>query len=167
MLTRSDKEAIINEIREDLAKAQGVFLTNLIGIPANDAVAVRRSVRGAQGKLVVTRNTLFLKAAKGGPYEALFTNLKGPHAAAFAYNDAAAVAKCLKKASEELELVQLKGGVLEGKLLSVNEVKALASLPSKDQMLGTLLATFIAPVSALARVLHAVKEKKEAAGATA
>ncbi len=167
MLTRSDKEAIINEIREDLAKAQGVFLTNLIGIPANDAVNVRRNVRNASGKLVVTRNTLFLKAAKGGPYEALFTNLKGPHAAAFAFKDAAAVAKCLKNASEQLELVQLKGGVLEGKALSVNEVKALAALPSKDQMLGTLLATFIAPVSALARVLHAIKEKKEAGGATA
>lgn len=161
MLNREDKEQIINELREDLSKSQGVFLTNLIGISSNDAVEIRRNVRLANGKITVTRNTLFLKAAQGGPYEELFKSLKGPHAVAFAYDDAAAVAKCLKNAGDSLEVVSLKGGMLEGKALTVPEIKALASLPSKEQMLGTLLATFIAPVSALARVLNSIREQKE------
>lgn len=161
MLNRAEKEAIIQDIRNNIEKSQAIFLTNLIGISSNDAVSVRKAVRDNNGKLIVTRNTLFQKAAAGTPVEALVANLHGPHALAFAFDDAAAVAKSLKTAGSTLELVELKGGVLEGNLLSKAEVKQLADLPSRDQMLGTLLATFMAPASAFARVLHAINEKKE------
>ena len=88
--------------------------------------------------------------------------LKGPHAVAFAYEDAAAVAKCLKKAGDEHEnVVELKAGLLDGKLLSKEELVQLANLPGKDQMLATLLATFNAPIGAFARVLEAIREQKE------
>lgn len=161
MLSRNDKSEIIESLKQDLSKSSAIFLTNLVGIGANDAVAVRKGVRTAGGKVVVARNTLFVKAAIGTAYADLFKGLKGPTAVAFAFDDAAAVAKSLKTSGAELELVQLRGGVLDGKLLSTAEVKALADLPSKDQMLGTMLATFIAPVSALARVLNAIREQKE------
>ena len=108
----------------------------------------------------MTRNTLFELAGKETKCADLFKGLKGPSAVAFAFDDAAAVAKALKESGKELELVSLKGGVLGDKALNVQEVNALADLPSRDEMLGTLLATFMAPVSALARVLHAVGEKK-------
>lgn len=162
MLNRSDKQAIINELKSDMDKSTGFFVTNLVGLSANDAVSVRRGVRNAGGKIVVTRNSLFEKAAHGRSYESLLKELKGPHAVAFAFKDAAAVAKSLKNSAKELELVELRGGVLDGKLLSVAQTKALADLPSREQMLGIMLATFIAPVSALARILHAIKEQKEA-----
>lgn len=161
MLNRAEKEAIISDIKANIEKSQAIFLTNLIGITSNDAVSVRKAVRESNGKLIVARNTLFKKAAAGTPVEALVADLHGPHALAFAYDDAAATAKCLKTANTTMELVELKGGVLEGNLLSKAEVKQLADLPSRDQMLGTLLATFMAPASAFARVLHAIKEKKE------
>lgn len=165
MLKRADKEAIISSIKSDFDKSQAVFLTNLIGLTSNDAVNLRKKVRLAGGKVLVTRNSFFEKASAGTTYEKTFSKLKGPHALAFAFTDAAAVAKCLKEANSENELVSLKGGVLDGKNLSAQELKQLADLPSRDQMLGTLLATFIAPVSALARVLHAIKEQKESAAA--
>ena len=161
MLNRSEKEAIIQDLNKDIGKAKAIFLTNLIGISSNDAVSVRKAVRDAKGKMVVTRNTLFRKAAVGTPAEALLADLKGPHAVAFAFDDPAAVAKCLKIAGSTLELVDLKGGVLDGQMLTKAQVKQLADLPSRDQMLGTLLATFLAPVSAFARVLYAIQEKKE------
>jgi large subunit ribosomal protein L10 len=161
MLERSEKEAIIQSLKTDIAKSKAIFLTNLIGIKSNDAVKVRKAVRDAKGKVVVTRNTLFKKAAAGTSAEALMENLSGPHAVAFAFDDAAAVAKCLKEAGSDLELVDMKGGVLEGQLLTKAQVKQLADLPSRDQMLGTLLATFLAPASAFARVLVAIQEKKE------
>ena len=97
----------------------------------------------------------------GTPAESLLADLKGPHALAFAFDDPAAVAKCLKVAGSTLDLVDMKGGVLDGVMLSKAQVKQLADLPSRDQMLGTLLATFLAPVSAFARVLYAIQEKKE------
>lgn len=161
MLNRSEKDAIIQDLKTDIGRAKAIFLTNLIGITSNDAVSVRKAVRDNNGKMVVTRNTLFKKAAAGTPAEALVADLHGPHALAFAFEDPAAVAKSLKEAGASLELVDLKGGVLDGQMLSKAQVKQLADLPSRDQMLGTLLATFLAPVSAFARVLFAIQEKKE------
>ncbi len=161
MLSRSDKEAIVEGLKANIDKAQAIFLTNLIGVSSNDAVAIRKGVRDAKGTVAVTRNTLFERAAKGTYAEEMLSNLKGPNAVAFAFEDAAAVAKCLKNAGKEHEIVELKGGILDGKSLSVSEVKALADLPSRDEMLGTLLATFMAPVSSFARVMNEIKTKAE------
>jgi large subunit ribosomal protein L10 len=161
MLSRSEKEAIIQDLKQDIGRAKAIFLTNLIGIKSTEAVSVRKAVRDSNGKMIVTRNTLFKKAAVGTPAEALLANLTGPNAIALAFDDAAAVAKCLKDAGATLDLVDMKGGVLDGQMLTKAQVKQLADLPSRDQMLGTLLATFLAPVSAFARVLYAIQEKKE------
>ncbi len=172
MLTRAKKEDIVSNLKESIENANALFLTNLIGVSANDAVAIRKSVREAKGKVVVTRNTLFRRAAEGTYAEELLSGIKGPHAVAFSFEDAPGVAKALYDAGEENEVVDLKGGFLKEKALTVEEIKQLAKLPSRDQMLGTLLATFMAPTSAFARVLHAINEKKkegeplEAAGET-
>jgi len=161
MLKRTEKEEIVKNLKADIERSQGIFLTNLIGIPANDAVQVRRNVRNAKGKLVVARNTLFIRAAKGTSSEKLFEGLKGPSAVAFAFEDAAAVAKSLKDSGKDLELVTLRGGMLNGEVLNKAQVAQLANLPSRDQMLATLLATFNAPISAFVRVLDEIKNKKE------
>jgi large subunit ribosomal protein L10 len=164
MLTRTQKEAIIADLKKDIGAAKAIFLTNLIGVSSNSAVAIRKNVRDANGKVVVTRNTLFAKATQGTDAEKLFADLKGPHAVAFAFDDAAAVAKCIKNAGAEFELVQFKGGFFDGKILAPAELKVLADLPSRNEMLGTLLATFNAPVSAFARVINAIKDKVESEG---
>jgi len=94
----------------------------------------------------------------------MLADLKGPHALAFAFEDAAAVAKALKQAGKSFEAVELKGGVLNGELLSLAQVQQLADLPSRDEMLGTLLATFMAPVSAFARLTNSIKDECESQG---
>lgn len=165
MLNREQKQTIIDGIKGDIEKAQGLFLTNLIGVTANESVKIRKDVRDVGGKVVITRNTLFGKAAQGTYAESALQNLKGANAIAFAFEDAAAVAKVLKDASKDLEPVTLNAGFLEQKELTQAEVVALASLPSRNEMLGTLLATFMAPVSAFARVLHAINEQKEGGAA--
>ena len=162
MLIRADKEALVENLKVDINNAKAIFLTNLIGIPSNDGVAIRKELREAKGKVVVTRNTLFRKATEGTAYEALLKDLKGPHALAFAFEDAPAVAKCLKEASKEFDVIEFKGGFLGEEELSIQQINELADLPSRDEMLGTLLATFNAPISALARVLYAIQEQKEA-----
>lgn len=163
MMTRAEKEKVISDLRSNIESARGIFLTNLIGVTSNDAVKVRKEIRDATGGVVITRNTLFRKAAEGTVAEKLLADLKGPHAVAFAFEDSAAVAKCLKNASEDFEgIVELKGGILNGEELSKAQLVQLANLPSRDQMLGTLLATMNAPISALARVLNSVREQMEA-----
>jgi large subunit ribosomal protein L10 len=162
MMTRAEKDAVVSSVREQIEKSQAVFLTNLVGIPSVDSVRIRKNVREAKGHMVITRNTLFARAAKGTFAEALLVDLKGSSAVAFAYDDAAAVAKIVNDAATEFqEIVTIKGGMLGNQKLSKAEVVALAKLPSRDQMLGTLLATFNAPVSAFARVLFAINEQKQ------
>lgn len=161
MITKSDKEAILVSLKESFSKADAIFLTNLIGMTSNDAVMLRKEVRKAGGKIVVTRNTLFRRATEGTQYAKLLENLKGPSAIAFSFKDAPGVAKAIYDASKTNEVIQLRGGYLGAKSLTSKDVEALAKLPSREQMLATLLATFNAPASAFVRVLNAIKEKKE------
>ncbi len=162
MMNRAEKDAVVSSIREKIEKSQAVFLTNLVGIPSVDSVRIRKGVREAKGHMVITRNTLFARAAKGTFAEELFKDLKGNTAVAFAFEDAPGVAKVINDAAGEFtDIVTIKGGMLGAQKLSKAEVVALAKLPSRNEMLGTLLATFNAPVSAFARVLFAIQEQKE------
>lgn len=168
MMTRAEKDAVVSSIKEKIEKSQAVFLTNLVGIPSVDSVRIRKSVREAKGHMVITRNTLFARAAKGTYVEGLLSDLKGSSAVAFAYEDAPGVAKIINEATTEFQnIVTIRGGMLGDQKLSTADVVALAKLPSRDQMLGTLLATFNAPVSAFARVLFAIQEQKGGAPAAA
>jgi large subunit ribosomal protein L10 len=160
MLSRAEKGQIIDGIKGDIERAQAVVLTNLIGISANDSVKLRKEVRDAGGKISITRNTLFQKASEGTYCEELFKDLKGPHALAFAFEDAASVAKSIHEANKDHELVTLLGGYLNREALTLDQLKELATLPSRDEMLATLLATFNAPISAFVRVIDAIKESK-------
>ncbi len=164
MMTRADKDAVIADLKEKINNSQALFLTNLIGVTANEAVTVRKEVRDSKGTVVVTRNSLFGKAAEGTYAEELLTGLKGTNAVAFAFEDAPGVAKAVFNASKDLEQVTLSKGYLDQKLLDESQVTELASLPSRDEMLGTLLATFNAPISAFARVIHALGEEIESQG---
>ena len=159
MITKSKKQAIVSEIKENISKSEGIFLTNLIGVPSNNANEIRKKIRDAGGDIIVARNTLFKKGAEGTALAAAVENLKGSHALAFAFKDSPAVAKILYETSKDLEFVELKAGTLEGKLLTKVEVESLAKLPSRDQMLATLLATFNAPISAFVRVMDAIAKK--------
>ncbi len=168
MMTRAEKDAVVSSIKEKIEKSQAVFLTNLVGIPSVDSVRIRKNVREAKGHMVVTRNTLFARAAKGTFAEGLLADLKGTSCVAFAYDDAAAVAKVVNDASGEFaDIVTIRGGQLGTQKLTKADVVALAKLPSRNEMLGTLLATFNAPVSAFARVLHAIQEQKGGGAAPA
>lgn len=164
MMRRSEKQEVINSLKKDIDSAQAIFLTNIVGISANDSVRIRKEIRGVQGKVVVTKNTFLQKAGAGTKCEKLFDGLKGPSAAVFVDNDAPGAAKILHQASKEFECLNIRGGVLNDKELSVDEIVTLANLPSRDQMLATLLATFNAPVSAFVRVLDQICKQKGGTG---
>lgn len=164
MMLRSEKEKIVANIHENFKNSNAIFLTNLIGISSNDAVLLRKGLRDVGGKIFVARNTLLRKAAEGTGFENLFKKLKGPNALAFSFKDAPSVAKVLYDSAKTLEIIQFKGGFLGTKELTGKDIEALAKLPSREQMLATLLATFNAPVSAFVRCLDAIREKKEKEG---
>lgn len=164
MMTRAEKDAVIKDLKEKIESSRALFLTNMIGIEANQAVEIRKKVRDAKGAIVVTRNTLFGKAAEGTYAEELLKSLKGTNAVAFAFEDAPGVAKAIYEASKDLEQVTLGQGFLGTDLLEASQVTELAKLPSRDEMLGTLLATFNAPISAFARLMNSIKDEVEKQG---
>ena len=166
MITRESKSAVIKDLKEKIENSRALFITNVIGMEANQAVELRKKVREANGAIVVTRNTLFGKAAEGTYAEELLKGLKGTNAVAFAFEDAPGVAKAIFETNKELEIVTLGKGYLNQELLEEKDVAALAKLPSRDEMLGTLLATFIAPVSAFARLMNSIKDEIETQGVT-
>jgi len=161
MMTKEQKDKIVAKVKVNIEKADAIFLTNLVGINANDAVALRKQVRDAKGYISIAKNTLLARAAKGTFAEGKISGLSGPSALAFSFEDPAAIAKILKTFAATNEVVKLKAGYLGTKEITAAEIQMLASLPSRDQMLGTLLATFMAPAAAFARVLYAIKEQKE------
>lgn len=165
MITREKKNAIVADLKDKITNARAVFLTNLIGVDSNGANEIRKKVRDNQGSVVITRNTLLELASKGTPAEGLFTGLKGPNAAAFAFEDAPGVAKVLYDAGKEQEVITLEKGILGDKELDKGELEALAKLPSKDVMLATVLATMNAPIGSFVRVLDAIKNQKDEGGA--
>lgn len=166
-MSRQEKEAVVASLKEKLESSRALFLTNLIGVPSNDSNTIRKEVRDAKGTIIVTKNTLFRLAAKGTVAEEMFSDLKGTNAVAIAFEDAPAVAKAIYNASKTHEVIEFRGGILGDKILTKEEMVELAKLPSREEMLGTLLATFNAPISAFARVLNAIKEKREEGGEVA
>jgi large subunit ribosomal protein L10 len=164
MITRESKDLVIKDLKEKIENSKALFLTNMIGISANDAVALRKSVRDADGGIVVTRNSLFGKAAEGTYAEDLLKGLKGTNAVAFAFGEAPGVAKVLYVSSKELEVVSLGKGIIGTELLDEAKVATLAKLPGREEMLGTTLATMMAPIASLARLVSAIKDECEAQG---
>jgi len=135
---RADKVAVVNEVKEKLDAASGVVLTEYRGIDVPGMAELRRNLTPAGGEYKIYKNTLVKLAANELGME-LDELLVGPTALAFvgekpdgSAGDAAAVAKALKEYSKTNDALVLKGGVLDGKALSVDEIKALADLPSRE-----------------------------------
>ena len=167
MLDRAQKQQVIDSIKADIEGSQALFLTNMVGISAHGAVSIRKHLREeSEGKVVVAKNALLKRAAEGTRAHGLLSNLEGPNALAFAFGDASAVAKCLKKAGDDFDAISIKGGLLNGQELTVEDIFALADLPSREEMLGTVLASIMACLSSFVRLLGAIKEQKEKEQAT-
>ena len=161
MLDRAQKQQVIDSVKSDIEGSQALFLTNMVGISANGAISIRKRLRESEGKVVVAKNALLKRAAEGTRAHGLLSNLEGPNALAFAFGDVAAVAKCLKEAGGDFDAVSIKGGLLNGQELTVESILALADLPSREEMLGTVLASIMAGLSSFVRLLGAIKEQKE------
>jgi len=170
---RERKEQIVKEFKEKLEKAQTVILSNYKGLTVEDDTALRRKFKEANAEYKVYKNTLMTIAAKDLGYEELTNYLEGPTSVAFGYDDPVAPAKVLADFIKTHKGVEIKAGLVNGKFVTVEEIKALAELPSKEELIAKVLGSMNAPITNLVFVLsgtlrsllyalNAVKEKKEA-----
>lgn len=162
-LNRSEKQAVIEEVSALAAKAQTLVMAEYRGISVADLTALRVKARAAGVSLSVLKNTLARRAVAGTGFEAGVEQMTGPLIYGFS-EDAVAAAKVVAEFAKTNEKLVIRGGVYSGKALNVNDVKQLASIPSKEVLLSQLLGLMQSPVSRTARVLAALAEKK---GATA
>ena len=163
-LNRSEKQAVIDEVTGLAAKAQTLVMAEYRGITVADMTKLRSTARSNGVSLSVLKNTLARRAVAGSAFEVVSGQMTGPLIYGIS-TDPVAAAKVLNDFSKGNDKLILKAGSYDGKVMDKAGVQALASIPSRDELLAKLLGVMQAPVSGFARVLAAVAEKKQAEAA--
>ena len=153
---RADKVAIVDEITAKLNNALAVFVTEYRGMSVPAMADVRNALRPSDAQHVIYKNTLALRAVKNVGIEGLDEHLLGPTALTFVYGDVAGAAKALRDAAKTQPALIIKGGVLGSAALSADDVKALADLPSRDELLARFAGALQAPLVKTAGLLQAL-----------
>ncbi len=156
----AQKQAVVAELKDKLQNAVTGVLVDYSGINVADDTALRRKLREAGVEYGVVKNTLTRFAAKEVGLEELSDVLNGTTALAVSNDDVVAPAKVLYDFSKDHEFFTIKGGFVEGKVVSVAELEKLATMPSKETLLCMLLYALNGNVSGLARALQAVVDQK-------
>jgi len=157
------KKAIVAELIETLKNAESGVLFDYRGLTVEEDTQLRNELRAAGVSYHVVKNTLTRFAAKEVGLDELDPILNGPTALAVSSEDAVAPARVLSKFAKDHEVVSIKAGFMDGKVLSVNEVEMYANIPSKEVLIAKMLGSLQAPISKLVRTLDAVAKKDEAA----
>lgn len=169
-----DKKEIIEKLHAKLTKSKVVIVTDYKGLDVAAISELRKQLRAVGVEYQVVKNTFLTRASENTEVAAIQDFFKGPSAVAYSLTDPVTPAKVLTRFAEDHDKLQIKAGVLRGKRLDLNDIKALSALPSREILLGQVLSTMLAVPTSFVRalndvprrllnVLQAVKEKKEAA----
>ena len=156
------KKPIVDEIAANIEGAQGVVLVDYRGLTVEQDTELRKQLREAGIVYKVYKNTMLNFAFKGTEFEALAPYLEGPNAIAISKEDATAPARILSKFAKTAPALELKAAVVEGTLYDTEGVKALANIPSREELLSKLLGSLQSPITNFARVLNQIAESKGA-----
>ena len=150
------KKQVVAQLVETLKSAQAGVLVDYRGITVEQDTQLRAKLREAGVEYKVVKNTLTRFAAKEVGFEALDEQLNGPTALAISTTDAVAPAKVISDFAKEVEALQIKAGFVDGKVISLDEVKTLASTPSREVLIAKIMGSLNAPISKLVRTLQAL-----------
>jgi large subunit ribosomal protein L10 len=143
-VNRTEKETQISTLKERLVNAQSVIVADFRGLTVEADTKLRNEFRAGGCEYRVVKNTLLVKAVEGTPMSVLESILVGPTAIAYSYEDPAAPAKVATKVAKDQTKFVIKGGYVDGRQLDKKGVEALSTLPGKDEMRATFLATLLA-----------------------
>ncbi|MGB2663272.1 MAG: 50S ribosomal protein L10 [Candidatus Acidiferrum sp.] len=156
MKKKSEKQQDLDKLKTELAKVSTVILSTFQGITVEEDTKLRRAVQAAGGKYQVVKNTLAERAGTGTPAEGVLRNLKGTHSIAYTQTDPVALAKALTKVAKDVPAFQFKSGVVEGRVISISEIKQLADMPSKEELISKIMFLLNAPAQRIATALNAL-----------
>ena len=157
---KKEKQVIIDEIRAKIEKAKSAVVIDYIGISVPQADAMRKKLREANIDYTVYKNTLVRRAVEGTGCEPLTKVLEGPSAFAFSYEDAAAPARVLNSIIKEYKKMAFKAGIVEGIFYDAEGIQAIATIPSKEELIAKFMGSVQSPVSKVVRTFQAIADAK-------
>ncbi|MGN0341961.1 MAG: 50S ribosomal protein L10 [Roseburia sp.] len=157
------KQPIVQEISEQIKDAQSVVVVDYRGLTVAEDTQLRKQLREAGITYKVYKNTLVNRAIEGTEFASLADSLEGPNAFAISKTDATAPARILSKFAKTAPKLEIKAGVVEGTFYDEAGMKAIATIPSREELLSKFLGSIQSPISNLARVLNQIAEKGGAA----
>ena len=154
-MPKPEKELVVSELREIVAQSKGAILTDYRGLTVAEVTNLRRKLRALDTEYHVVKNTLFKRALGDKSVPELDALLHGPTAILFARNDIVAPTKAVLDFLKDLKKpdIKIKGGFIDGKVYSIDQVTALSKLPPREHIIGQLIGTLNAPVSQLVGTL--------------
>ena len=161
------KAAIVAEISEQIKDAGSIVVVDYRGLTVAQDTALRKAFREEGVTYKVYKNTFITSAIKGTEFESIGTYLEGPTAIAIGRADATAPARVLGKFVKEADKLEIKGGVVEGTLYDAKGITAIASIPSRDELISKLLGSLQSPITNFARVMNQLAEKGGASATAA
>jgi len=161
MAAREEKVRFVEALSERLKSSNCVLLADYRGLTVAEMNELRKKLREAGVEFQVIKNTMTQRAAAAAGIEGLDPFLVGPTAIAFSQEDVVAPAKILAQFAKEHDDLEIKGGLVEGRVVGLDEIKALAELPSREGLLSMLLSVLQAPIRNFALAVKAVAEKQE------
>jgi len=167
------KKQVVEEIKAKVEKAQSVVLVDYRGLNVEEVTELRKKYSEAGVDYKVYKNTMMRFAFKEAGFEDFNENLTGPNAVAFGYDDPVAPAKVTNEVAKDHEKLEIKAGIVDGQIIGLERIKALADLPSREVLIAQVLGGLNGPISGFANVLqgtmrnlvyalNAGKEKQEA-----
>ena len=155
------KQSEVEVYKEKFEKSKLIILTDYRGINVDDLTKIRAELRKTDSEYKVAKNSILQFAAKEAKLEGLDELLQGPTAITFSYEDYVQPAKVLYDYAKTSEFYKIKGGVMDGKVVSIEEIEKLAKLPSREMLLTQLATVLLANIRNLAVVLDQAREKME------
>ncbi len=153
------KQELVEEARDKINKAKLLVIFDFTGIDANAMADFRKRIRQKNAEIKVLKNSILYRACSETPLYDKIDIFKAPSAVVFAYEDIVDAAKALKEFLKDNENAKVKAGLLEGEYVTAEQIDAIASLPSREELLAQLFATMQAPITNFVRVLNAVPQK--------
>ncbi len=157
-LSRQQKDHLLASYEEGLAEAPHVFLMGYQGITVPQVTELRSRVRKSGGSYIVVKNTLALRAIEGKPLGGLSEHFQGPTAAAWG-DDPVSLAKALTDFAKEVPKIEFKAGLVDGQAVAGEDVKAIASLPSREELITKLVFLLQSPIARFVRTLGALPQQ--------
>jgi len=154
-MNKQEKAQEIEALKGELSSAPPTFVLAYRGLTVNQVSLLRKKVRAASSRYRVVKNRLALRVIKGTPYEGLAPHFEGPTAIAYSGKDPSVLAKALEDFSKDNQGLQVKAGLVDGRVIDPQAVKVLASLPSREVLVTRLLSVLNAPMVRLLTVMKA------------